>query len=160
MASEDALVRKTSQWSAVFCCAIAGAVGVISGCDTAATDRTGNDRGSAPSAGSPLATSGPELGAAPSAAKPRIVGARRDDDIDGSDVLSTQTEPSPFRFEEIARDAGINFVHFSGMTAERYSPTAHGSGVAVFDYDNDGKLDLYFATATLLPLGTAKKGCN
>ena len=41
-----------------------------------------------------------------------------------------------------------------------YQPTAHGSGVAVFDYDNDGKLDLYFATATLLPLGTANKGPN
>ena len=160
MASEDDLVRKTSQWSAVFCCTIAGVVAVISGCDTAATDRTGNDRGSAPSAGSPLATSGPELGAAPSAAKPRIVGDRRDDDVDGPDVLSTQTEPSPFRFAEIARDAGIDFVHFSGMTAEKHFPTANGSGVAIFDYDNDGKLDLYFATATLLPLGTAKKGPN
>ena len=46
------------------------------------------------------------------------------------------------------------------MTAEKHFPTANGSGVAVFDYDNDGKLDLYFATATLLPLGTATKGPN
>jgi hypothetical protein len=153
-------MRKTRQWSAVFCCAIAGVVAVIGGCDTAATDRTGNDTGSARQAGSLLVTSGPESGTPPSAAKPRIVGARRDDDVDGPDVLSTQTETSPFRFAEIARDAGIDFVHFSGMTAERYSPTAHGSGVAVFDYDNDGKLDLYFATATLLPLGSAKKGPN
>ena len=44
------------------------------------------------------------------------------------------------------------------MTAERYAPTANGSGVAIFDYDNDGKLDLYFATGTLLPLGTRKRG--
>ena len=44
------------------------------------------------------------------------------------------------------------------MTEERYSPTANGSGVAIFDYDNDGKLDLYFATGTLLPVGTARKG--
>jgi enediyne biosynthesis protein E4 len=153
-------VRKTSQWSAVFCCMIAGVVAVIPGCNTAATDRTGNDRGSAPSTGFPLVSGGPELGAAPSAAKPSIVGARRDDDVDGPDVLSTQTEPSPFRFAEIARDAGVDFIHFSGMTAERYFPTANGSGVAVFDYDNDGKLDLYFATATLLPVGIAKKGSN
>jgi len=46
------------------------------------------------------------------------------------------------------------------MTAERYAPTANGSGVAIFDYDNDGKLDIYFATGTLLPLGTAQKGSN
>ena len=32
--------------------------------------------------------------------------------------------------------------------------------MAVFDYDNDGLLDIYFATATLLPLGTAEKGPN
>jgi hypothetical protein len=75
-------------------------------------------------------------------------------------ILSKQTESSPFRFAEIAREAGIDFVHFSGMTEEKHFPTANGSGVAVFDYDNDGLLDIYFATATLLPLGTAEKGPN
>src|SRR5262249_22493327 len=75
-------------------------------------------------------------------------------------VLSKQTAPSPFRFADIARDAGINFTHFSGMTGTKHFPTANGSGVALFDFDNDGWLDLYFATATLLPLGTAQKGPN
>ena len=75
-------------------------------------------------------------------------------------ALSKQTESSPFRFAEIARESGIDFVHFSGMTDEKHFPTANGSGVAVFDYDNDGLLDIYFATATLLPLGTAVKGPN
>src|SRR4029077_4444808 len=54
----------------------------------------------------------------------------------------------------------IDFVHFSGMADEKHFPTANGSGAAVFDYDNDGLLDIYFATATLLPLGTAQKGPN
>jgi enediyne biosynthesis protein E4 len=153
-------VRKTSQWSAVFCCTIAAVVTVVSGCDSAATDRSGNETGSAPAAGSHLTESGPESGVLPSGVEPTIVGLRPDDDVEGPDVLSEQTEPSPFRFAEIARDAGIDFIHFSGMTAAKYQPTAHGSGVAVFDYDNDGKLDLYFATATLLPVGTAKNGPN
>ena len=78
--------------------------------------------------------------------------------------MTKQTEPSPFRFAEIARQAGIDFVHFSGMTADKYFPTANGSGVAIFDYDNDGWLDLYFATVTLLPLGIchdrARTGCT
>ncbi|MDE2507593.1 MAG: VCBS repeat-containing protein, partial [Planctomycetota bacterium] len=78
----------------------------------------------------------------------------------GPIVLSKQTETSPFRFREITPGSGVDFVHFSGMTEARHFPTANGSGVAVFDYDNDGKLDLYFATATLLPLGTAQKGPN
>ena len=75
-------------------------------------------------------------------------------------VMSKQTESSPFRFTEIAREAGIDFVHFSGMTDEKHFPTANGSGVAIFDFDNDGLFDLYFATCTLLPLGTAEKGPN
>ncbi len=86
--------------------------------------------------------------------------------VTGTDLVSTRANPgqpqspSPFRFAEIAQQAGIDFVHFSGMTEARHFPTANGSGVAIFDYDNDGKLDLYFATGTLLPLGTAKKGPN
>jgi len=80
--------------------------------------------------------------------------------ISTSYVMTKQTESSPFRFAEIAKEAGIDFVHFSGMTEERHFPTANGSGVGVFDYDNDGLLDIYFATATLLPLGTAQKGPN
>ncbi len=78
----------------------------------------------------------------------------------GPIVLSKQTETSPFRFREITSGSGVDFVHFSGMTEARHFPTANGSGVAVFDYDNDGKLDLYFATCTLIPLGTATKGPN
>ncbi len=87
-------------------------------------------------------------------------------DTAGTELVSTRLNtglpqaPSPFRFAEIARPSGIDFVHFSGMTEERHAPTANGSGVAIFDYDNDGKLDLYFATGTLLPTGTARKGAN
>ncbi len=86
--------------------------------------------------------------------------------ITGTELVTTRIvttrpqEPSPFRFAEIAQESGVAFVHFSGMTEERYAPTANGSGIAIFDYDKDGKLDLYFATATLLPLGTAAKGTN
>jgi hypothetical protein len=96
----------------------------------------------------------------PSASKPKILGDRQADAPSEPIVMSKQNEPSPFRFAEIHEEAGIDFVHFSGMDKNKRFPTANGSGVAVFDYDNDGKLDLYFATCTLLPLGTAKKGSN
>jgi hypothetical protein len=69
-------------------------------------------------------------------------------------------ERSPFRFTEITGDSGIEFVHVSGMTEDKHFPTAYGSGVALFDFDNDGRLDLYFATATRLPVGTARTGAN
>jgi len=89
-----------------------------------------------------------------------IVGDRMANTSDQPVTLSKQTKPSPFRFAEVAKSSGIDFVHFSGMTKDKHFPTANGSGVAMFDYDGDGKLDLYFASATLLPLGTAQKGPN
>jgi hypothetical protein len=56
--------------------------------------------------------------------------------------------------------SGVDFVHVSGMTASKQFPTANGSGVAIFDYDNDGKLDLYFATGNVLPLEREPKASN
>ncbi len=74
--------------------------------------------------------------------------------------ISVQQPPSPFRFTEIAKECGIDFVHFSGMTKDKHFPTAYGSGLAIFDFDGDGRLDLCFATGTLLPVGTASTGTN
>ncbi len=62
--------------------------------------------------------------------------------------------PSPFRFVDMIDRSDIGFIHVSGMTPEKYFPTANGSGAAIFDYDGDGKLDLYFATQTFFPVGS------
>jgi len=47
-------------------------------------------------------------------------------------------------FEEIAARAGIRFVHASGHKSKHLLPEIMGGGVALFDMDNDGFLDLYF----------------
>jgi enediyne biosynthesis protein E4 len=90
----------------------------------------------------------------------KVVGDREAGSARSGPLMTQQTETSPFRFAEVARQAGIDFVHVSGMTEEKHFPTANGSGVAMFDADGDGRLDLYFATATRLPLGTARTGPN
>jgi len=61
-------------------------------------------------------------------------------------------DPPSIRFRDASKSSGINFVHCSGNSVDKHFPTANGSGVAMFDYDGDGKLDLYFATTRNLPL--------
>lgn len=114
-------------------------------------------------AGAPVPVGGPSLApreGSPPVKKAKVVGDRVAEGPAEPIVMSKQPETSPFRFAEIAKEAGIDFVHFSGMTEAKHFPTANGSGVAVFDYDNDGRQDLYFATCTLLPVGIAQKGPN
>jgi hypothetical protein len=54
----------------------------------------------------------------------------------------------------------VDFIHVSGMTAQKQFPTANGSGVALFDFDSDGKLDIYFATGNPLPLDKGRNVPN
>ena len=118
---------------------------------------------SVPIAPGPGAQAGPSPADSPAAkpqAKVKILGDREAAYAGVVVKPTVPQDPSPFRFSEIGSSAGIDFRHFSGMTEAKHFPTANGSGVALFDYDGDGKLDLYFATATLLPLGTAQKGPN
>jgi hypothetical protein len=114
-----------------------------------------------PAATNPAPTSSPDAPKTASA-PPRatIQGDRLSGVVLKSVQPSRSQEPSPFRFAEIAEASGLDFQHFSGMTEAKHFPTANGSGVAMFDYDGDGQLDLYFASCTLLPLGTAQNGPN
>ncbi|MGH9238859.1 MAG: CRTAC1 family protein [Vicinamibacterales bacterium] len=45
-------------------------------------------------------------------------------------------------FTEITHESGISFTHVNGATGELLLPEVIGSGGALFDYDNDGDLDL------------------
>jgi hypothetical protein len=49
----------------------------------------------------------------------------------------------PGRFVDITKKAGVNFLHQAPHTSRKYLIETMGSGVALFDCDNDGRLDLY-----------------
>lgn len=58
-------------------------------------------------------------------------------------VTDVALSPGPEWFEDVTEKLGINFVHESGARGEYFMPESIGSGAAVFDYDNDGRLDIY-----------------
>src|SRR5262245_41814889 len=52
---------------------------------------------------------------------------------------------------DVAREAGLNSSNvWGGTERKRYIIEAKGSGLAFFDYDNDGWLDVYLTNGTHL----------
>jgi len=58
--------------------------------------------------------------------------------------------PSPITFTDITPKTGINFKHAASPTSRKYLMESMGAGVALFDYDNDGRLDIYFTNGARL----------
>jgi len=59
--------------------------------------------------------------------------------------------PPALPFTDVTRASGVDFVHVSGAYGERLLPETMGGGVAIFDYDNDGRQDLLFIDSRRWP---------
>ena len=89
--------------------------------------------------------------------------------VTASIVVGGAATPAPSApiFVESAAATGLNFTHVNGAAGHYYLPEVMGAGVALFDYDNDGDLDVFlvqglpaedFAKAGALPVEAAKAG--
>jgi len=53
-------------------------------------------------------------------------------------------------YEDVTREAGIDFEHYNGARGEYYYVETFGAGAAFFDYDDDGWLDIYLVNGAHL----------
>ena len=59
----------------------------------------------------------------------------------GSALLEAQ---SPIRFVDRSREAGLDQpIVYGGVESQRYILETTGTGVASFDYDRDGQIDIF-----------------
>lgn len=61
---------------------------------------------------------------------------------------------------EVARSAGLVFVHDRGATGGKYNPETMGAGLSWLDYDGDGWLDLYVVQSGPFPPDGAISAAN
>jgi len=67
---------------------------------------------------------------------------------------SPPARSSQLIFKEVATQAGLRFQHYNGMTGKFYLPEITGSGAALFDFDNDGDLDVFLVQGNVLEPNT------
>ncbi len=69
--------------------------------------------------------------------------------VTGQDT-KTRSSASPIQLTDVTQETGIGFVHSSGASGLGYIVEAMAGGLALFDYDGDGWIDIYFTNGAPL----------
>ena len=102
-----------------------------------------------------LFTNSSRTGAQQPAPSPTPTPQRTGRSYSGADTGKTPPPPGPqapstVTFTDITAQTGITFNHAASVTKQKYLLEAMGGGCAIFDYDNDGRQDLYFTNGARL----------
>lgn len=77
------------------------------------------------------------------------------------DATPPAAAPEAPWFEEVARASGLEFQHVRGLTQRFWFPEIMGSGLCWFDYDDDGRPDLFVVqSGDLEPGAQPLPGCK
>jgi hypothetical protein len=68
-----------------------------------------------------------------------------------SSQQSTEKQSSPAWFTDIAERSHFSYRTNNDYTVRKYFPQPICGGVAIFDYDNDGRMDIFFTNGAKLP---------
>jgi enediyne biosynthesis protein E4 len=71
-------------------------------------------------------------------------------------TASQQAQIVPGKFIDVTSALGVNFRQIASHTSKKYLIETMGSGVALFDYDNDGRLDIFLVNGAALTDPTPK----
>ena len=69
----------------------------------------------------------------------------------GAAPRSPASAPSAIQFDNVITASKITFTLKNSISPERYSIETMAGGVAVFDYNNDGLLDIFFTNGAEIP---------
>src|SRR5262252_2427348 len=67
---------------------------------------------------------------------------------EGRPSNTTEAQPKPAVaalspwLEDVTEELGLNFTHDVGSVRSYFMPESLGSGVAIFDFDGDGRMDI------------------
>jgi len=76
--------------------------------------------------------------------------------VGGSLPVPFGATPEVAQFTDVAAALGLSFTYVASHTSKKYLIETMGSGVALFDYDNDGRLDIFVVNGARLGDPTPK----
>jgi enediyne biosynthesis protein E4 len=89
----------------------------------------------------------PRAGWAPAAAAALLAAGL----LQALDGAQGPPDPASVRFRNVAETAGLRFTHRHSPSPERYYVESVPGGLAVFDYNGDGRPDVFFTNGARLP---------